>query len=451
MLMRRYVRAPAEAGWEEAEGRTEFRNVLYFFRRRWPIIALAVALMTVLATAFVAVVTPVYTASSQILLTPPRDRTVGVDGTLVESAVDPAAVDTQISLLQSAALLRRVVDSERLTEDPEFSAPQSPGLIGRLLGRQRSDETVNDGAADPGPAQRATQALQEKVSIERVGRSYVLSIVATSLDRHKARRLADAVGTAYIADRIETRGDAIRRAGRDLRDARIINPANVPKSPSFPRRPLVFAVALVMGLFLGIGAALVFEALSSGFTRAHELERTLGVPLLTSLTRLSRGQRVVGDRVLHPANIVTAQPLTRFSEGVRSLRANLRLIGDAPRHKTIQITSSVPGEGKSTIALSLAMSAAAAGQRVAVIDADLRRGSITSHYKLEADPGLVGLLEDLHRSPRRPPLEFKSAARSPRAGFTFFQPDGRRRMRPPFWGRPEWTGFSPCLHRPSIS
>src|SRR5207247_4920236 len=88
----------------------------------------------------------------------------------------------------------------------------------------------------------------------------------------------------------------------------------------------------------------------------------------------------------------TIKPLSRYSEAVRSLRSGIQITDVDHPPKVIQVTSAVPGEGKTTIGLSLAASAATAKLKVLFIDADLRHPTATRVFGLGTEPGLVGLL-----------------------------------------------------------
>ena len=179
----------------------------------------------------------------------------------------------------------------------------------------------------------------------------------------------------------------------DPEDVRIITPAIPPGGPSYPRKGRLLSVSLVLGLLTGVLGALAKEKLNTGFTTPKQIEEMLGLPLLTSISRMT-SRDLTGERGgnISIYEMPTVKPLSRFGEAIRALRSGVHMTDVDHPPKVIQVTSTVPGEGKTTIALSLASSAAAAKLKVLFIDADLRHPSATHAFKLNRDAGLVDLL-----------------------------------------------------------
>ena len=176
------------------------------------------------------------------------------------------------------------------------------------------------------------------------------------------------------------------------RDVRIIMPAQT-GGQSFPNTRKVLLTALFVGLGLGVGGAIAIEMLNTGFTGSRQVEEALGIPVLASVQRIDKSKLLGKDGKALP--IVFYQlhyPLSPFSEAIRTLRSGIHMSDVDRPPKVIQITSSRPGEGKTTIAISLAISAALAGHKVALVDADLRHPSLSRFFKLEQEQGLVDLL-----------------------------------------------------------
>jgi polysaccharide biosynthesis transport protein len=196
----------------------------------------------------------------------------------------------------------------------------------------------------------------------------------------------------------------------DAREARVITPALPPGAPSSPRKFRIMIVALGIGLILGIGGAWTKEHLNVGFTTARQVEEMLELPLLTSISAMKSSDLTVNGKVVSIPQYMLAMPLSRLSESVRTLRSGIQMADVDSPPKVIQLTSTVPSEGKTTIALSLATSAAASGLKVLIIDADLRHSSITRHYRLEKKKGLVDILVEETNSVWDA-LEFNQAAR----------------------------------------
>ena len=178
----------------------------------------------------------------------------------------------------------------------------------------------------------------------------------------------------------------------DVRDSRIISPAEEPPVPSFPRKSLILSFVMVVGCFIGIVGGVAFEMLSPGFSTQREVEQKVGVPVLASIPLLSSKERTVDGKVLDPSDYCHRVPLSHYAEAVRALRTGVQItdVDDPP--KVVLIISAVPKEGKSTLAISLAFSALKAGLQTIVIDGDLRHSSLSRHFGLEKSPGLVDFL-----------------------------------------------------------
>ncbi|MBI1326423.1 MAG: AAA family ATPase [Alphaproteobacteria bacterium] len=172
-------------------------------------------------------------------------------------------------------------------------------------------------------------------------------------------------------------------------DARILSYASIPHHPSFPNRPLIVFLAFTASLFMGVLVVMVLEKMDNAFRSATQLETALHFPCY-GLVPAIRG---LNDKDLadYPLN----KPASALAESVRALRAvlPLRKPADKPAPRVVAFTSSLPGEGKSTLSVWMGRLAAKAGEKVIIIDADLRRPRIN---------GIVG------KKPERTIVEFLS-------------------------------------------
>ena len=171
-------------------------------------------------------------------------------------------------------------------------------------------------------------------------------------------------------------------------DARIISRATPPTIPSFPNKQLMVLLGFVLAVGAGGAAVFVAESLDRGLHTSEDVEHVLGVPCLASLpiVALKKDQS--------PADYVIEKPLSSFSEALRTLRATLLYGGSSDdRAKVIALTSALPGEGKTSMALSLARVSAMMGAKTLVIDADIRRRMLTQAAHLTPVAGLVDIIE----------------------------------------------------------
>jgi exopolysaccharide transport family protein len=188
-------------------------------------------------------------------------------------------------------------------------------------------------------------------------------------------------------------------------DARVISRSAIPTGASFPNHMLVFAVAVFASLFTGFVVAFLLERLDHGFRTSTRAENVLGYPVLSTLPDITSGRslgispsqigRKGGDAPqINAADLVIERPLSSYAEGIRALQLGIALsnVDNAP--KVVLITSALPSEGKTTTALSLARHLSQTGQKVVLVDCDLRRPNVKAVADLGEIPrDLVDLLK----------------------------------------------------------
>jgi len=186
----------------------------------------------------------------------------------------------------------------------------------------------------------------------------------------------------------------VARAGQ-VGDVRIVDYAEPPDDPVRPKRVLVIAVALMAGLVLGLVFAFVRKSLYGGVERPDELEAALGVPVFAVVPRSPQQLRLQHQVTLRRRGLhVLAQeaPQDIAVEGVRSLRTSLQMSLDNARNNIVMLTGSRPDVGKSFLSVNLAALVASVNKRVLVVDGDMRRGDVHSHFGIAHQPGLSDVL-----------------------------------------------------------
>ncbi|HBM90659.1 MAG TPA: succinoglycan biosynthesis transport protein exop, partial [Rhodospirillaceae bacterium] len=164
-----------------------------------------------------------------------------------------------------------------------------------------------------------------------------------------------------------------------LPDTRIIARADVPVVPAFPQTWLFVLVGLILGGVLGLLAAYLAEFFDRGFRTAPQLEEGTGIPVIGQVPSL----KTISDRP--PEDYVVDKPLSAYSESLRTVRTAIHFSNVDNPPKTVMVTSSGPGEGKTTFCLSLARSLATSGNKILLIDADLRRPRIARLLEIAAN------------------------------------------------------------------
>ncbi len=201
--------------------------------------------------------------------------------------------------------------------------------------------------------------------------------------------------------------DQYRYLLAQLQQARITEAAAMPyvdvidpafgASPIQPRGRINLVLGALLGLILGVGAAFFLEYLDRTVRTSSDVESLLGIPVLGVIPRLRKVLEeelaTVGSRPTRAPMVVALDPVDPAAEAYRNLRMNLMFMNtqEAPI-QTIAVSSPGPGEGKSTTALNFAIMLAQQGQRVLLVDADLRRPSLHRALDLLKEPGLTSLL-----------------------------------------------------------
>ena len=167
-------------------------------------------------------------------------------------------------------------------------------------------------------------------------------------------------------------------------DAQIIATASMPDEAAYPRRPLIFGVVTLGALLLGSLGALGREAFDNTFRSSEQIETLIGLPGLGLVPSIK-------DR--SPGSYVLDNPNSPFGAAVRKLRTRMLLTSGTAAPKTILITSSLPSEGKTSLAVSLARLNARSGKRTLLIDCDLRRPRVHEVTEVANMTGLSDVLQ----------------------------------------------------------
>jgi polysaccharide biosynthesis transport protein len=156
----------------------------------------------------------------------------------------------------------------------------------------------------------------------------------------------------------------------------VVEPARVPYKPAKPNIPIYLGVSVFGGLFIGVCGALLMESLDSRIQSFEDVELLLGAPLLGVLPKFGKPaqKRLPNSLVARAARSLSVVDgaATPFAEALRSLRTKLLHIRNPGPPEVILVTSSVPGEGKTTVSVNLAALLARSGKRVLLVEADMR-------------------------------------------------------------------------------
>jgi capsular exopolysaccharide synthesis family protein len=371
-------RSPSTADWlqppPEEQGLAGYVRTL---RERIWLVAGIVAITTAAALLYVATASPTYRAEADMIIFP-------------ASGSDQALISLPV-IRESTDPTRDVETAARLIHNNEVAV--------------RVKESLNSPLSE--------EALLDMVTAEPVATSNIIAIVADAGSPEEAQDLANAFAEATVDERTaelhryidkilpgleqqvsqdptpELRQQlAELRALRESEDPtlQIQTSATLPTAQATPRKKLSIAIGLLAGLILGVAAAFAIQILDPRLRREEQLRRLYRLPILTRVPR--EAGRATGD----PLNPLALSPAA--SEAYRTLRGTLAASArGAQRQSTaILVTGSSPSEGKTTTAINLATSLAAAGNSVILVEADLRRPAIGRALGVVPTKGIVGVL-----------------------------------------------------------
>ncbi|MVT53316.1 polysaccharide biosynthesis tyrosine autokinase [Bradyrhizobium yuanmingense] len=196
--------------------------------------------------------------------------------------------------------------------------------------------------------------------------------------------------------------ESVQQQSFPITEARVISAATTPLVKSSPKTLIVLAVSLLGGLMLAFGAAMARELNDKVFRTTGQVEEQLGancVAILPALITQASATALSGKlgRKVAPSEpnllrYVVDNPLSRFSEAVRSLKVAIDLNSVVRENRVLAVTSTLPNEGKSTVSINLAQLMAHSGAKVLLVDCDLRNPSLSRVLRPDATVGLIDVV-----------------------------------------------------------
>ena len=396
----------------------DLRDYLRVLARQWRLIAGITVTVLAVAVATSLLQTPIYESSVEIAIEPVRS---GADAALEDLLLRDEIVETERRVITSTNVTSRVIEdvgldmpsSQLLKQvsvraipntrvvtisatdtDADWASAVANSFATSYLDYRR-DRALDEVTAARANLSERSQELQEEIDAIERELGPVTSTGSLSPDDQALAAQRDALSqqVAQVAIQLaslDPGSEAIRGGGEILVPA---EPANSPISP----KPLRTGVlALVLGLMLGVGAAFLRDHFDDVIRTEDDVKRAAdGQPIVGRLTAWD-------DPAADQKLITLVDPFAANSEEFGALAANVRfaLLSRSGRHaagegragRSVAITSSGPGEGKTSVAGNLAVAAASAGRRVILVGADLRKPTLARRFGLPDGAGLTDAL-----------------------------------------------------------
>lgn len=394
----------------------KLRDYLAVLRRRRVTVATTLAVVVAASLMISFVQTPAFAAETVVLLRPRTSEQIFAPEGQPQARPDQGrAVDTELGVMKSRSVRQAV--AEELGREPEVKI-RSEG--------QTDLVTIQAESTDPGQAAHVANTYAD-VYIE-TRRQQLLADLQTAIDEVQAKiveiesaaeeplgdldaRIAATPAGAErqsleakrfeaaesLQDKIEaqqapyvTQLNQLQLAAQltQTGGAQVVSVAEVPRSPVRPVPLRNGAVALVLGMVLGLGLAFLREHLDESIVTKEDLQQAAGGRNVLALIPAVPGWK---DSSV-PQVVSVSEPGSVAAEAYRTLRTSVQFIGLDRPVKLVQFTSPSAGEGKTTTLANLAVALATAGQRVIVVCCDLRRPRVHEFFGLANTPGLTSVL-----------------------------------------------------------
>ena len=384
----------------------DLRHFLHILRRRrWTILATAVAVVTAVLAA-VLVQTPTYQATAEVVFQ--ANNASRVFNNINSLILDPSRdIQTQLEVVKSPSVRSAVAKALNLSQAPPVSATAVTGTNAlKILATsplpRRAADTANAYArafitfsqqqaldylnSVANQMQTQIAGLQGQIdALDRQVTTAPSSQQAATLARLSPQRAA--LSNELVSDQ-ESLNQVQAQISAPGGASVLVTPAVVPSTPSSPKPAADAVLGLIIGLLFGVILALVLDYLNDSIRSKEDMERSSrGLPVLAMIPAVRNWKQADG-----PFLASVDAPTSAAAEAYRTLRAGLQFLDGETPLSVIQVTSPIAGEGKTTTVANLGVALANAGQRVCVCCCDFRRPRLNEFFRLRLEPGMTSVL-----------------------------------------------------------
>jgi Mrp family chromosome partitioning ATPase/capsular polysaccharide biosynthesis protein len=358
------------------------RSYLHVLARRKWVVIIVTLLVTIAGTAYAWTGTPMYTASSQLLYV----KQIDIANPLAQSYIDTTAQQAEIQAVPTVIQSQQVRSAAEAEMAPRsvaagysVSAVLEPGL------NNTYSNVVTIQAFSPSAVAAADAANAYSQAFIDWGRDSARQQVEHAIDVVNARLETFTTEASRQTNEYAALEQSLQQL--QLLEAsangsfKVITKASVPSTPYAPDKQRAFILALVAGLVLSALLAFLLEQLDTKLHGDEQISELLGLPIIGHVPNVATSGKGGALPTL-------SEPAGRAAEAYRLLRSNLEFVGFDGEVRTLVVSSSVQGEGKSISVSNLAVALALVGKRVILVDADLRSPRVHAYLGI---PNVLGL------------------------------------------------------------
>lgn len=322
----------------------ELRDYLRILRKKWLLVTVMTALGIGAGFVPVMLMPPTYEANTQLYVSVRSE--VGTTGDLMQgNSFAREVVSSYADVVGTSVVLQPVIDELEL------------------------DTTVSE--------------LAEKVQASTPEESVLIDIAAEDTDPGQASAIAEAVGES-LKQAVQDRLEPARADGESSISLTTTQQALTDEDPVSPRAELLLPLGLLVGLFAGLGLAILTAVLDTRVHSVRDIKQITAVPVVG---RIPHDPTIDSDPL-----VARSHPHSSTTEAFRALRTSLDFLVVGQRNRVLTVTSSSVQEGKSITAANLSIVLAEAGMRVVLVDCDLRRPRVAEYLGIEGGAGLSDVL-----------------------------------------------------------
>ena len=297
------------------------------------------------------------------------------------------ALETRIALMRATATggdAQQMADvAKDRTLNGLFGALNAQSTASRAAFDARYQQIIDQDELERSRLQNQVNALEMSIS-QQERETDQQSTDLITLQQLQREAEANRLLYEYFLGRLK---ETTVQSGIQSADSRVLSRAVEPLQPSAPRKSVILAMSLILGVFVGAALVLLHEMMQNTFRAAEELEERTGYAVLGQIPKIPTKRRA------QLLQYLADKPTSIAAEAVRNMRTSVLLADVDNPPQIIMSTSSIPGEGKTTQSLSLAQNLAGLGKSVLLIEGDIRKRVFSEYFQIKNKDGFMAVIE----------------------------------------------------------